>query len=159
MASLAALGAAGAGVAATASAAAAAASTAASIAVSVEGQKAQAEAAADAAKFRARQTEVAGKLEEKRLRRLNRRRLESSRARFLAFGGLRLEGSPLDALATAASEFERDAINVRRAAGQTSALERFRAQSAARAGKIGAASVALQGTVQVSQTGLQLARF
>lgn len=135
------------------------AGSAAGAGVQIAGTIQTAEAARQASKFAAKALGIEGKRGEERERKKNRRRLESSRARFIANAGLRLEGSPLDALANAASEFERNAINIRRSAGQASDIELAKAKSIARAGKIGAAAAALQGLGQTTQVGLQLARF
>lgn len=116
--------------------------------VAAAGSIQQGQAAADAAKTQAQIALDEGRLEESRIRRASRRELAAQENAFRR-SGIALEGSPLDLLAQNAGEMERNAVNVRRGTSNQVALLRTRADMAREAGRLGAASNALQGIANV----------
>lgn len=122
----------------------------------------QGNAAKSAANYNARVAENNATLarqqaaaQEEQHRRLARRQLGQMRAAYGA-SGVTMEGSPLDILAQSAKDAELDALNIRyggelKAQGLESeaVLERYRGESAQRAGYMGAATGLLSGASKI----------
>lgn len=119
------------------------------------GQLENAKADAEAASFNAAVTEVQGAQKEM----LIRRRAKSYRGTMrtaVAKAGVRLEGSPLEAIAASAAAAEMDALNTRFEAQASAKLDRMRGSTAIKQGKIGAASTMLSTIGSVGTTAFSL---
>ena len=99
----------------------------------------QAQAQENFMKEQAQAREDAAEREEERVRRRNRRELASQENAFRG-SGIAFEGSPLDALALNAAEFEREAIAIRHTGRVEAGTLRTGAKRLRAAGRIGAAT-------------------
>lgn len=122
-----------------------------------KGAEQTADAISDAARLNAELARREGFIEEARRRRIGRRALSSQRVAF-AKAGVQLEGSPIEFLANAASEFERDAVNARVSGLNTAALDEARADNAQIIGRQRARAEFLAGAADVGTFGLSLIR-
>lgn len=119
--------------------------------------RAGAQAESQAAIYNARLAEMEGASKAAYVRRAGHRELTSEFVRASAAGGVRVDqGTPLDVQAQHAYEIEREATNAEIEARNTSRLERARARSVRRAGKISAGNALLSGATQAASFGSQL---
>lgn len=121
------------------------------------GAKTTADAISDAAKYNAKLARREASIEEARIRRRNRRALSSMRVSF-AKAGVQMEGTPLEQMAFAASELERDAVNARLAGEATAALDESRAKNARTIGRQRASASLLRSGFDIGGFGMSLLR-
>lgn len=127
--------------------------------LSAKGAKAQAEAEAQAAEYNRQIAAAEASAEEERIRRRNRLALAEQRAG-LAKLGIEVSGTPLERLADTATEYEYDALGVRRFGESSSQLERMRGRAALKAGRLAAKGAIISGIGQAAGafSGVKLGR-
>ena len=126
-----------------------------------QGRAAQAGADAEsrAALYNARLAELEGASKAAYVRKTGRQATTAQFVRDSAAGGVRLDqGTPADFAARQAYEIEREAANAEIEARNTSRLERARAGSVKRAGKVSAGNALLSGLTQSASFGAQFWR-
>lgn len=127
-------------------------------AMQMRGQLEQGEAALKSANFNASLTEQAG-LQEEQLIRRSGRRSESTMRASIAKSGVTMEGSPLEAIAQNAANFEIDALNTRYNSQMSARIERVTGQRQNRAARISAATTLFNGLTSVASSGRTMGMF